>query len=203
MNKSVDINQRIPLAVLKIAIESYLSDTYDQDYIVEQLQLEYSGPNRINKSLRIINKILRSDPVGLLKENSELSFQLLKRRYDKNIILIALLNSAFPFSFEVLSLFGKYFSVQDVVSSEIIKKSIAAVYGGNRSTENGLYSVIPMFLEAGLFKRSAQGIYEIVQVEHFLHEFSLEIFKESFKVNNRRVFIDSDIYNPYFIFTRS
>tara|TARA_B110001450_G_C17573119_1_gene461632 strand:- start:157 stop:768 length:612 start_codon:yes stop_codon:yes gene_type:complete len=203
MNKSVDINQRIPLAVLKIAIESYLSDTYDQDYIVEQLQLEYSGPNRINKSLRIINKILRSDPVGLLKENSELSFQLLKRRYDKNIILIALLNSAFPFSFEVLSLFGKYFSVQDVVSSEIIKKSIAAVYGGNRSTENGLYSVIPMFLEAGLFKRSAQGIYEIVQVEHFLHEFSLEIFKESFKVNNRRVFIDCDIYNPYFIFTRS
>ena len=203
MIKSVDINQRIPLDVLNIALESYLNDTYDQEYIIEQLQLEYSGPNRLKKSLRIINKILNGEVVGLLKENRELVSQLLKRRFDKNIILIALLNSAFPFSFDVLACFGKYFSVQDVVSSEVVKKSISSVYGGNRSTENGLYSVIPMFLEAGLFERPAQGIYEFIPVEYSLHEFTLQVFQESFKSNNRGVFIESDSYNPYFLFTRS
>ena len=48
-NKSIDINQRIPLETLHAALEAYLNDNYSNDYIMEQLRLEYNGENRLKK----------------------------------------------------------------------------------------------------------------------------------------------------------
>ena len=57
-NKSIDINQRIPLDTLYAVLESYLNDSYSNEYVLEQLRLEYNGENRLKKSLRIVNKII-------------------------------------------------------------------------------------------------------------------------------------------------
>lgn len=57
-NKSLYINQRIPLDTLFVALESYLDGNYSDDYILEQLRLEFKGENRLKKALRIVNKIV-------------------------------------------------------------------------------------------------------------------------------------------------
>ena len=57
-NSSIDINQRIPLFILEVGLQSFLEGTYSNEYIQEQLALEYSGENRIKKGLRIVNKII-------------------------------------------------------------------------------------------------------------------------------------------------
>ena len=57
MNKSIDINQRIPLDTLYAALEAYLNGSYTNDYVLEQLRLEFEGENRLKKALRIVNKI--------------------------------------------------------------------------------------------------------------------------------------------------
>ena len=72
MSNYVDINQRIPLYILKIALQSYLDGTYTNDYIMEQLRMEYDGENRLKKSLRIVNKIIKRNPIiHLTNENAE------------------------------------------------------------------------------------------------------------------------------------
>lgn len=201
-NKSIDINQRIPLDTLHIALESYLDDNFSNDYVLEQLRLEFDGQNRLKKALRIVNKVIQKNPLNdLLLENTDQIKIAIKKKSDRDIILIALLNSVFPFSFDVLHTFGKFFAVQDVVNTEIIKKSISNRYGGNRATENGLYSVIPMFIEANFFKRPKTGIYEWTGGVCSSNTITKKIYQNSFLVNHSMVGeLDNHLRDPYFKF---
>jgi len=203
-NTSIDINQRIPLEILHTALLCSLNDTYNNEYILEQISSEYSGENRQKKALRIINKVIKNSPLSLLiEENKSLLISVLRNKNDRNLILISLLNSAFPFSFFVLNTFGKYFKAQDVINSDTIKKAVSKVYGGNRATENGIYSVVPMFLEAGLFTRPKVGIYEISEPLRY-SPLAVRFFKESLKgnlINESLLTPQPD--NPYFTFLPS
>lgn len=201
-HKSIDINQRIPLDTLYAALESYLNCIYSEDYILEQLRLEFKGENRLKKSLRIVNKIILRNPLTeFIEENKDQIKQAIKKKYDRNIILIALLNSSFNFSFDTLKFLGKYLSVQDIVNRETIKKSLANVYGGNRATENAIDSVIPMFIEAGLIKRPNLGVYQRSPDFQISSTISKQIFIESFKTNSSLDGIQEyQLRDPYFVF---
>jgi hypothetical protein len=201
-HKSIDINQRIPLDTLYAALESYLNGTYSEDYMLEQLRLEFKGENRLKKSLRIVNKIVLRNPlIEFLEENKNQIKQAIKKKHDRNIILIALLNSSFAFSFDTLQFLGKYLTVQDLVNRETIKKSLASVYGGNRATENAIDSVIPMFIEACLIKRATLGVYQRNTDFQISSTISKQIFIESFKTNSTLDGIQEyQLRNPYFMF---
>ncbi len=201
-HKSIDINQRIPLDTLYAALESSLNGTYSEDYILEQLRLEFKGENRLKKSLRIVNKIILRNPLNeFIEENKDEIKQAIKKKYDRNMILIALLNSTFTFAFDTLQYLGKYLTVQDLVSRETIKKSLANIYGSNRSTENALDSVVPMFVEAGLITRSTLGVYQQNMDFQITSKVSKQLFIESFKANNTLEGIQEyQLRNPYFLY---
>lgn len=203
-NKSIDINQRIPLETLYAALEAYLNDNYSNEYIMEQLRLEYSGENRLKKALRIVNRIIPKNPMLPLINEEKAALKLaIKKKQDRDIILIALLNSAFPFSYDVLKIFGKYFAVQEIINTDTVKKSISNVYGGNRATENGIYSVVPMFLEAGFFDRPKQGIYQWDKRLIPSTAIAEKIYLESFKLNNSISEIQVyQLMDPYFQFLK-
>ncbi|WP_027125064.1 hypothetical protein [Gelidibacter mesophilus] len=203
-NKSIDINQRIPLETLYAALEAFLNDNYSNDYIMEQLRLEYNGENRLKKALRIVNRIIPKNPLlSLVNENKTTLKLAIKKKQDRDIILIALLNSAFPFSYDVLQIFGKYFAVQEIINANTVKKSISNVYGGNRATENGIYSVVPMFLEAGFFNRPKQGIYQWDKKLIPNSEITEKIYLASFKLNNNMNEVQEyQLMDPYFQFVK-
>ena len=202
INKTIDINQRIPLDTLYAALDSYLNNQYSNEYILEQLMLEFEGENRLKKALRIVSKIILKNPlIEFIEEHKKEIKNAIKKKADRDVILIALLNSAFPFSFEVLKTIGKYFSVQDIINSETIKKPITNIYGGNRATENGIYSVIPMFIEAGFFTRPKQGVYEMRNKQTQLSPITKKIYIESFKVNKGITsLLEYQLNDPYFLF---
>jgi hypothetical protein len=200
-DKSIDINQRIPLDVLHIALEAYLNDNYSNEYIMEQLRLEFNGENRLKKALRIVNLIIAKNPILSLIEDKDALKLAIKKKPDRDIILIAFLNSAFPFSFDVLKIFGKFFAVQEIINADIVKKSISNIYGGNRATENGLYSVIPMFLEAGFFVRPKQGIYQWDKKLIPNFEITKKIYLDSYKIStNTNEVYEYQLMDPYFFY---
>ena len=187
---------------LYAALESHLNGTYSDAYILEQLGLDFKGENRLKKSLRIVNKIILRNPLNeFIEENKDQLKQAIKKKYDRNIILIALLNSSFTFSFHTLQFLGKYLSVQDLVNRETLKKSLANVYGGNRATDNAIDSVIPMFLEAGLLKRPTMGVYQRNEDFKISSAIGRKIFIESFMTNNSWDGIQEyQLRDPYFLF---
>jgi len=201
-SKSIDINQRIPLDTLYAALESFLNGSYSNEYILEQLRLEFNGENRLKKALRIVNRIIQKNPLNdfLLSNAGEIK-SAIKKKTDRDIILISLLNAAFPFSFDVLKTFGKYFAVQDIINTETIKKPISNIYGGNRAMENGLYSVVPMFIEAGFFTRPKAGVYELKNKLNISSANTIQIYIESYKTNNNLETIhEHQMREPYFMF---
>jgi hypothetical protein len=201
-HKTIDINQRIPLHTLYTAFESFLNGRYSDDYILEQLRLDFSGENRLKKSLRIINKIILRSPLNtFIVTNKDSLKQAIKRKGDRDVILVALLNSAFVFSFDTLRLLGKYLTVQDLVNKATIQKALSSVYGGNRATENAINSVVPMFIEAGLIKRPKVAVYERNMSLQITAPVTQQIYIESFKVNNAiDVLQDYQLRDPYFLF---
>lgn len=196
----IDINQRIPLNILEIGLRTFLEGTYDAAYLEEQLAFEYSGKNRVRKAMSFVNKIILRNPLmPLIEENKQEILNALKQKGDKSVILIALLNSIFPISFTTLNSFAKYFQVQEIISTELIKKDAISIYGSNRSTENALYCVIPMFLEAGMFLRKKPGLYQSKERIVLHSQIAYDLYQQSFLINNP-LLKDSEIlvYEPYF-----
>lgn len=201
-HKSIDINQRIPLGVLHTALVSYLDGEYSEEYVLEQLRLDFKGENRLKKSLRIVNKIIIRNPLNdFILDNKDQIKLAIKNKHDRYVILISLLNSVYSFSFDTLQFLGKYLSVQDLVNRETIRKALSSIYGGNRATENAIDSVIPMFLEAGFIDRPQPGVYKRnleLRVDSLITK---EIYEESFKVNKSIELMHSNQLNaPYFLF---
>ncbi|WP_332029434.1 hypothetical protein [Kaistella sp.] len=203
-SKSVDINQRIPLEILAVALHGYLTSNYNENYMLEQLRLEFKGENRIRKALRIIGKIITDNPMQkMLQEKNEEILLALKKKDDRNLILISLLNAAFPFSFHVLQIFGKYLAVQEMVSTETVLRTLSASYGGNRATENGLYSVVPMFIQAGLLRRPKIGLYVLNESFTPGSDIAAKLFEESFVSVNRITDLhERSVMDPYFIYIK-
>lgn len=200
--KSIDINQRIPLEILHAALENYLTGTYSDEYIMEQLRLHFQGENRMKKSLRIVKKIISNSPLSeFILKNSDQVFQAIKKKDDRNLILIALLNTGFKFSFDVLSILGRLFKVQEEVNREALTRQLSRLYGGNRSLPNALDSVVPMFLEAGLFSRPVTGLYKWTEGLQASSPITHQIFIESFRINHSlEKVMDYQLNDPYFLF---
>lgn len=196
--KSIDINQRIPLSILETALFTLLNNEYSEEYILELLHTEFTGENRIKKALRIVNKIVLNNPLkDFLLENREQIILALRNRTDKNVILISLLNSAFSFAHFTLETFGKLFTAQSMISKESLNRYIGKHYGNNRGTENALYSVIPMFLDADLFSRPRIGFYEFHSAVIIQNPITYELYKESNTIINGSL---SKENTPYYLF---
>jgi len=201
-NKQIIINQRIPLDVLSTALNSYLDGNYNEEYLVQQLRLEFKGENRLSKSIGIINKtILKNPQIKFIEEHKEEFKLALKKKSDRNLILIALLNSTYSFAFDTLQFLGKYLTVQNVVSRESIKKSLGGIYGGNRSTDNAIDSVIPMFMEAGIISRPANGLYQHNPDVVTSYTVTRQLYVESYKLwSNYDEVQEYQLRDPYFLF---
>jgi hypothetical protein len=103
MEKTVGINQRISINVIDIA------------------NGEYKGVNRINKAKSIIGKLTQRNPIYPYIEEHKRDY-LAAIRYPSNraIIYAALINATYSFGYDVMTILGKYFHVQDEVSSALI-----------------------------------------------------------------------------------
>lgn len=203
--KSVDINQRIPLDTLQTALVTFLNDNYDEGYILEQLQLDYKGANRLKKSLRIVNKLVPNSPISdFLTENADQLKIALKQKPDRNVILISLLNVSFGFSFDTFDFLTRIFNAQQLVNSDTVLKALSKIYGGNRSTVNAMYSVIPMYVEAEMFNRPKTGVYESNGPIIVSSEISRDIYQNSFWCNKGLVPGNGNfVASPYLDFVRS
>lgn len=201
-SKAIYISQRIPLDTLHVALVSYLDNNYSEEYITEQLRLAFKGENRLKKAVTIVNKIVPLNPIiSLIHQDKNLVLQALKIKNDRNIILIALLNSSFNFAFDTLQSFGKFLSVQNMVNKDTIKKSLTNIYGSNRSTENAFNCVVPMFIEAGFILRPSPAIYKSNPHLSLTSTISKKIYIESFRSNQQMKDLhDYQFRNPYFFF---
>ena len=110
MEATIGINQRIPIEAIELAVKAVLDGSYDNDYAAELVRMEYSGENRIKKAVNIINRLTKNNALmPFLQENKSKVMTALKLPDDRGVICIAMVNTAYPFCYDVTTVLGRYF----------------------------------------------------------------------------------------------
>ena len=102
--------------------------------------------------------------IDLLRENKDEVLLALRNRADRTLILSSLIIAKFEFAYDIFTLLGKYFHVQDQVVTALITQKMSQKYGSNRSLPNAMNCALPMFIEAGILHRPKIGFFEIRKV---------------------------------------
>lgn len=162
---TIGLRQRIPMPMLEMALTAVLEGDYSREYFAELAATEYNGPNRIGKTVTAISQLTDQNPlIGMLRERKDEVTSALRNRADRALILTSLITARFEFAYDLFTLLGKYFHVQDQVETSLITQKMSQKYGSNRSLPNAMYCALPMFAEAGVLHRPKAGVFEIRRV---------------------------------------
>lgn len=198
MEATIGINQRIPIEAIELAIKAVLNGSYDNDYAAELARMEYSGENRIKKAVNIINRLTKNNTLmPFLQENMSKVMTALKYPDDKGLICISMVNTAYPFCYDVTTVLGRYFHAQKEIGTPLITSKLSAKYGTNRSLPNGLYCILPMLIEAGFITRPRAGVY---QINHLVPQTDIAraVYQKSFLANNPTLSEDYHFSNHFY-----
>lgn len=159
---TIGIGQKIPIDLVEMALRAALADDCDSKYLSEIVTIAHTGKNVMQKSLNVARRLTYTNPIiNVLKENKDEVENALRYSSDKGIIVTALLSTAYEFAYDTLCILGKYFHAQNQVTRQLIKTKLSDKYGMSGTLSNGLDSVIPILMDAGIIKRPGLGLYEI------------------------------------------
>ena len=202
MEKIVGINQRISINVMEMAIKASLDGSFTPEYAADLAAGEYQGANRINKARSIIGKLTQRNPLyPFIEKHKQEYLTGIKYTGDRAIIYAALINAAYGFCYDATAILGKFFHVQEQVTTNLIISHMSSMYASNRSLSNGLYCIMPMYIEAGLISRQKVGVYT-KKDNSIVTSFARDLYIKSFYVNNPMLEEGSHDYadHPYFEF---
>ena len=198
---SIGIEKRISLNVLELALRAVLEGTASSVYFYELANAEGIGKNRAKKTVAVMNRMtLKNKLLPYIMENKEVVENMLRNRFDRSLLFVAMMSGAYTIFYDTLAILGKYFHVQEEVSRELLLKKLSEKYGNNRMLDVAFDCVMPMLVEAGFIERPAPGIYAMRKQEKYTEE-ARKIYMESCAQNNLNNYAEID-RNPYFEFIK-
>ena len=203
----MEIRIGIQQAVTMVAFEQMLSSVLNGDYTLqyaEQLaHLSTRGEARVKKIRTVINRMAICNPLlQYMKEHRQEVEMAMKNSNDKKLVYMAVACATYPFAFQALSIMGKYFHVQDEITTGLVKAKLSEIYGSVRTLEIGLLAIMPMLMEAGFIERKKTGVYSLGSGCNY-SEFAKTLYKKAFLVNNPSYTEETmDDSNPFFEFIR-
>ena len=200
---TIGIERRISMGVLEMALISVLNGNASSEYFHELINSECKGANRAKKGLGLINRMtIKNKLMPYLIEHKNNTLDLLRGKFDRQLLFVAVMCSAYSFFYDVISQMGKYFHAQDMLTREFLLKKMSEKYGSNRSLFIAYDCVMPMLIEAGFIERAKPGVYRMVKQDKFT-DGALMAYRKSFLLNNPNFteadYIDS---NSYFEFLK-
>ena len=191
------------MSLLEMALTAVLSGDYSREYFSELAATEYSGANRIVKTVTAISQLTDKNPlIELLRENRAEVLQALRSKPDRTLILTSLILAKFEFAYDLFTLLGKYFHVQDQVVTSLITQKMSQKYGSNRSLPNAMNCALPMFIEAGILHRPKIGFFEIRTVS-LGSDIARRAFDEAFFIWNPNLSRELSYHShPYYEYIR-
>lgn len=204
MSNIVGISQRISIHIIEQAMDAALKGTFTTELAADLAATQFNGANRIKKVQAFIGHLTLRNPLFDFVKSSEQEYRMaLHHKDDRTAIFVAMINATYEFGYDITSILGKFFHVQDEVTTKLITTRLSTKYSNNRSLPNGLNSILPMYIEAGLINRAKVGVYTKNSLS-LSSSFAVEMYKKSFAIHNPM--IDEsyalDFDHPYFEFIK-
>jgi hypothetical protein len=164
VNKYIGINQRLPYGILNEFLKRYLqAGVISREEILAEVRRVTAGENRAKKASMAIHQTL-SRPKKILsfleKSIGATTYEKLTED-DRKVVILCLVASAFPITYDLLCAIATVLKVQEYVSKAFISQKISALYGSNRSTSLAIDALLPMLIELGTLERVKTGVYKV------------------------------------------
>lgn len=201
MGKIIGINQRISVTLIEKGLNAMFDGVYSREFARSLAEYDFHGGNRLDKAVSELRKVVETNPLlPFLVEHKEQVLKAMQYKPDKALIVAALYNSAFPFSYEEVCILGKYLHVQDQVTRKLLEEKLSEIYGFNKAISNAIDYSIPTLVEAGFILRPTAGIYVKASLNPNT-PIAPAVYKESFFLNNPLLNRNDDFGDsPYFEF---
>ena len=204
MSNIVGIGQRISIHIIEQAMDAALKGTFTAELAADLAATQFNGANRIKKTQAFIGRFTLRNPLFSFVKDHEQEYRMaLHHKDDHTAIFVALINAAYEFGYDITSILGKFFHVQGEVTTKLVNARLASKYCNNRSLINGMNSILPMYIEAGLINRQRLGVYTKNSLSPS-SAFALQMFKKSFALHNPMLdeYVVSEMEHPYFEFIK-
>lgn len=200
---TIGIEKRISLGVLEMALRAVLDGNATSEYFLELAHTECTGANRAKKTVALMNRLtIKSKLMPYMLEHKDDILNLLRSKYDRQLLFVAMMCSAYTIFYDTIAQMGKYFHAQDEVTREYLLKKLSEKYGSNRMLDVAFDCVMPMLIEAGFIERARLGVYQMVKQEKYT-DFAKKVYSKSFLLNNPN-YLKADYIegNSYFEFLK-
>lgn len=204
MSYIVGISQRISIYIIEQALDAALKGTFTTELAADLAATQFNGANCIKKAQAFIGHFTLRNPLfGFIKKHEEEYRMAIHHKDDRTAIFVALINATYEFGYDITSILGKFFHVQDEVTTKLLTTRLATKYSNNRSLPNGMNSILPMYIEAGLINRPQIGIYTRNTLS-LSSSFAKQLYEKSFAMHNPMLEGEafSEIEHPYFEFIK-
>jgi hypothetical protein len=201
-DKSIGINQHIPLSVLDTGVLRILEKgTIEREELYALMLQQTAGENRAKKAAGYASSILsyNSDLLSRLREVFTVESWSKLPQSDRNAFVICLTCLRYPILFDTLCLLGTQFKIQTSVNRAFINQKMSLKYGSNRTFMVGMDALIPMIIESGIIVRLKVGLYGKNETCSIMHQFIKEswIKTDCILSNIKQISIDEAKYRPW------
>lgn len=197
------IETNISSSVLELALSATLNGSASSNYFLQLARSGCKGENRARKSALVINRVtLKNRLLPKLLEEKEAVLTMLQSSQDKPILLTSIMCAEYPVFYDVISILGKYFHVQELVNRQIVMQKLGESYPSNRSFFKAYDSVIPMLIDFGMIARPQPALYKMIPQRNS-STLSQELYKKAFLIYNPLLSETDDFMShPFFEFVR-
>lgn len=200
---AIGLRERVATPTLEKVIFSILDGSFCQDYINELIALETSGKSRADNLNRTIRRMtINNKLLDVIKEHEEEFKAYSKTGGNRCIIYVALFCCSYELFYDLISLLGKYFHVQEDISTELVKSKLCQKYGNGENVSRGICCALGMLVDAGLITRTQVGVYQANKQTN-ISDFARWMYKKAFLLNNPNYTEVDDVEsNSFFEFTK-
>ena len=101
MGKVIGINQRISVTLIENGLKAVFDGIYNKEFARSLAEYEFQGENRLKKAVNELSKVVEKNAIiPFVMEHKEQVLSAMQYKADRAIIVAALYNAAFPFSYE-------------------------------------------------------------------------------------------------------
>src|SRR5574344_346240 len=160
--KIIGIEQYMPMEIMTQEIADLLENgSVDRDELKRRMLAYTKGENRAKKATQYIyQSVTNKTPLLeiLQKEYSYTKYSSLSLQ-EKNIISLAMISLRYPIMYDMLCSFAKLFKLQDTVNTAYIIKTLASMYGNNKTFAHTTTALLTTAVDAGVISRVKVGLY--------------------------------------------
>ena len=200
---AIGLRERVATPTLEKVIFSILDGSFCQDYINELIALETSGKSRADNLNRTIRRMtINNKLLDVIKEHEEEFKAYSKTGANRCIIYAALFCCSYELFYDLISLLGKYFHVQEEITTELVKSKLCQKYGNGENVSRGICCALGMLVDVGLITRTQVGVYQANKQTN-ISDFARWMYKKAFLLNNPNYTEVDDVEsNSFFEFTK-